>query len=226
MWWWGLFLTMPDFHAFIRSHLRLEPAPAISEIQLYRGHAGSGLSHLGDTPPYWAYGWAGGTVLARYILDHPQTVAGRRVLDLGCGSGIVAIAAAKAGVAQVTAVDVDPYAVAATELNAGTNGVTLTAIHADLLGGPPPDVDLILGGDVFYSESLAARVTPFLDHCAASGIAVLIGDPGRNSLPLNRLQPLAEYDVPDFGAGVVRAQVFAFGDQGAGPLEPKVRQCH
>jgi len=207
---------------FIRERLNLTKVTEAGYIGLYRAHAGSGLSRLGDELPYWAYGWAGGTVLARYILDHPEAVTGLRVLDLGCGSGLVAIAAALSGAAQVTAVDIDPYAVAATDLNAEANGVTIMASQADLLDGLSPDVDVILGGDVFYAEALAGRATSFFDRCVASGIKVLIGDPGRKSLPLDRLQPLTEYDVPDFGAGVVRARVFAFGDQGASPLEPKV----
>lgn len=190
--------------------MRLEPAPAIPEIRLYRANAGSRLSRLGHTPPYWAYGWAGGTVLARYILDHPYVVAGKRVLDLGCGSGLVAIAAAKSRAAATTAVDVDLHAVAATELNADANDVSVTVVQADLLDGPPlPDVDLILGGDVFYAPDVARRATAFLERCG--GIPILIGDPGRKDLPHDRLRPLAQYAVPDFGAGMVEARVFAFG---------------
>lgn len=136
---------MPDTRAFILENLRLEPAPGVPEIRLYRAHAGSRLSRLGETPPYWAYHWAGGTVLARYILDHPQTVQGRRVLDLGTGSGLVAIAAAMAG-AEVRAVDINPRAIAAAELNAQANGVRIAVSEGDLLAGDPPETDLILVG--------------------------------------------------------------------------------
>ena len=151
--------------------------------------AASGLSRLADPdddsglPPYWAYQWAGGMVLARYIFDHPATVAGRRVLDLGAGCGIVGIAAALAGAGEVIAADTDRNAAAALELNAAMNGVALTVVGDDLTAGPPPAVDLVLAGDVYYDPGLALRVTAFLDRCVAAGIEVLIGDPGRAYLP-------------------------------------------
>ncbi len=208
--------------AFILENLRLEPAPALPEIRLYRAHPGSGLRRLvgeDGPPPYWAYGWAGGTMLARHILDHPETVRGRRVLDIGCGSGVVAIAAALAASASVTAADSDPHALAATKLNAEANGVTVTITESDL--SAVPDVDLILGGDVFYSAEVAGRMTVLFGRCVAAGIDVLIGDPYRAFLPLERLRLVAESRVPDFGQGErARAGVFAFGDQGASPLEP------
>src|SRR5690349_7151761 len=123
---------------FIRANLRLEPAPGLPEILLYRAHAQSGLSRIaGGAPPYWAHTWAGGTALARHILDHPDTVQGRNVLDLGTGAGLVAIAAARAGAASVTAADIDPNAIAATKLNAEANGVSIATLEADLLDGPP-----------------------------------------------------------------------------------------
>ena len=137
--------------------------------------------------------------LARHILDKPENVAGRRVLDLGAGSGIVAIAAAKAGAREVIAADVDPYAVAALGLNAAANQVTVSTILGDLTDGPPPLVDVIAIGDLFYERDLAERVSGFLDRCLGSGIEVLIGDPGRAFLPRSRLRLIAEYPVPDFG---------------------------
>ncbi len=170
------------------------------EIQLYQAHPASRVSRIaGDVAPYWAYGWAGGTVLARYVLDHPATVKGWRVLDLGAGSGIVGIAAMQAGAGSARAVDIDPNAIAAIALNAQANGVAIAAMADDITIGPPPDVDIILAGDVFYHEDVAARMIPFLDRCHAAGIAILVGDPGRTPLPLGRLQPVAGYHVPDFG---------------------------
>ncbi|RUU24091.1 methyltransferase [Mesorhizobium sp. M6A.T.Ca.TU.002.02.2.1] len=150
-------------------------------------------------PPYWAYAWAGGAVLARYLIDQPQTVVGRRVLDLGAGSGLVGIAAAKAGASDVIAAEIDRNGVAALGLNAVANGVMITVIDNDITTGPPPAVDLVLAGDVFYGREVALRVTPFLDRCLAAGIEVLVGDPRRTDLPLSRLRLLAEYRVPDFG---------------------------
>ncbi len=198
---------MTDLKAFITANLHVRPAPAVPEIQLYAAHPGSGLGRLGDTPPYWAYHWAGGTVLARYILDHSETVRGLRVIDLGIGAGLVAIAAMKAGAAQVTGFDVDPYAIAAAELNADVNGVTVAATCRDILNGPPPEADLILISDLFYDRDTARRVTAFLDRCTCK---ILVGDPGRAWLPLEKLSVIAEYDVPDFATGPAPARIYAW----------------
>lgn len=190
-----------DPRDFIQANLRIAPVPSLPEIRLYTAHPGSGLSRLLDAddapPPYWAHHWAGGAVLARYVLDHPETVVGRRVLDLGAGSGVVGVAAAKAGAIEVVAADIDPYAIAALGLNAALNGVALTACGEDLIDSPPPPVDLVLVGDLFYARDLALRVMAFLDRCRAAGIEVLIGDPGRTYLPHARLRLLAERRVPD-----------------------------
>lgn len=197
----------PDPAIFIKANLRLAPVPALPEIQLYTAHPGSGLRRLVDPdgdapepqPPYWAYAWAGGAVLARYVLNHPQSVSGRRVLDFGAGSGLVGIAAAKAGAGTVIAAEIDRNGVAAIGLNAAANGVEITIVDKDITTGLLPAVDLVLAGDVFYGYEVASRVIPFLDRCLAAGIEVLVGDPRRTDLPLSRLRLLAEYQVPDFG---------------------------
>ena len=149
--------------------------------------------------PYWAYDWGGGLALARHILNYPELVAGRTVLDLGAGSGIVGIAAAKSGAKSVIAADIDPYAITAIGLNAAANGVTISTYFGDLTAGSPPEVDVVLVGDLFYEAELAQRVTAFLDRCLGSDIEVLVGDPWRNFLPKTRLQLLAQYPGPDFG---------------------------
>lgn len=212
--------TADDIAAYIRSRLRLAPAPAVPELRLFQAHPGSGLTRfLGeDGPsPYWAYDWAGGTVLARYILDHPHVVTGRHALDLGTGSGLVAIAAAKAGGARVEAVDIDPTAAVAVRLNAEANAVAVDVRVGDCLTGPPPVADLITVGDLFYEARLAERVTGFLSRCRAAGIEVLVGDPGRKPLPLDRLRKIAAYAVPDFDrSGTAPAAVYAFDPGPAG----------
>ena len=220
-----------DAATFIKANLRLTPVPALPEIQLYTAHPGSGLRRLIDPhrsadddavepdgpepqPPYWAYAWAGGAVLARYLLSQPQSVVGRRVLDLGAGSGLVGIAAAKAGASAVMAAEIDRNGVAAIGLNAAANGVEITILDQDITTGLPPAVDVVLAGDVFYDREVALRVIPFLDRCLAAGIEVLVGDPRRDDLPLSRLRLLAEYQVPDFGdakgAETRPSGVFAF----------------
>ena len=215
----GTTARRPTARDFIRENLRLLAVPAIPEIRLHTAHPGSGLRRLlgddTDAAPYWAYPWSGGAVLARYILDRPEAVRGRRVLDLGAGGGIVAIAAALAGANEVSAAEIDANGVAALALNAEANGVAIHLVHDDLVSGPVPDTDLILVGDLFYERTLAKRVTDFLDRCVAAGIAVLVGDPGRVDLPHDRLTLLAEYAVPEVGAtrgaAATRAAVFAFG---------------
>lgn len=205
--------------AFIEAHLPLVPVNSIPEIRLHRAQASSGLWRLaqsakeGVSAPYWAYPWAGGIALARYLLDQPEVVAGRSVFDLGAGSGLVGIAAAKAGARQVFAVDTDHHAIVALGLNAAANNVSLSAICGDATGEPPPAADVVLVGDLFYEAKLAARVTAFLETCVGAGLSVLIGDPGRAFLPLPRLRRLAEYPVTDFGdagTAVRTSAVFSF----------------
>jgi len=190
---------------FIRDNTRLVAVPTLPAIRLHVAHQATGLWRLAadndpdPPPPYWAFPWAGGLALARYLIEHPDAVAGRRVLDLGTGSGLVAIAAAKAGAAHVSAAEIDPYAVAAAELNVTANGVAVEVIHRDITAEPPPDVDVVTVGDLFYEHDLAARVLAYLDRCLAAGIEVIIGDPRRAYLPYGRLNLLAEYAVPDVG---------------------------
>ncbi|TIS29034.1 MAG: methyltransferase [Mesorhizobium sp.] len=186
--------------------MRLQPVPSLPEIRLYTAHPGSGLRRLLEPedgshehaaepqPPYWAYAWAGGAVLARYVLDRPSTVAGRRVLDLGAGSGLVG-----AGAREVTAAEIDRNGIVALRLNAEANGVAIIIIGEDISAGPPPSVDVVLAGDVFYGQAVARRIVPFLDRCLAAGIEVLVGDPGRAWLPRRRIRLLGEYQVSDVG---------------------------
>lgn len=202
---------------YIRSHLPVLPVPGVPEIRLHKAGPASGLGRLAEMDetfgaPYWAHYWGGGLALARYVLDHPDIVAGRRVLDLGAGSGLVGIAAAMAGAKHVLAADVDPYAVAAMVLNAAINGVAIATHHGDPTAGPSPEADIVLVGDLFYREDLARHITGFLDRCLQCHIAVLIGDPRRAFLPHARLRLLAEYAGTDFGVGEAQARnsVFAF----------------
>jgi predicted nicotinamide N-methyase len=183
--------------------LRLVEVPFVAEVRLHLAEDATvwwaRMEARADTrltPPYWASAWAGGRAVARYVLDHPQTVSGQRVLDLASGSGLVAIAAAKAGAAGVVANDIDPYAVAAITLNARANGVHVTESHADLLDGDGGDADTVLAGDVFYDRAIAQRMLAFLDRAAARGAKVLVGDPGRGHLPADRFRTVATYRVP------------------------------
>ncbi|MBY5539726.1 methyltransferase [Rhizobium leguminosarum] len=210
----------PDPAVFIKANLPISPVPSVPEILLHQAGPASGLWRLAgrgeaDPPPYWAYPWAGGAVLARHLLDRPEMVSGRRVLDLGAGSGLVAIAAAKAGAATVTAIDIDANAIVAIGLNAAINAVDIAAVAADIIEESPPETDLIVVGDLFYEPSLALRVMAFLRRCLASGIEVLIGDPERAYLPQGELSRIATHAVADFGGGTgggaVQAGVFALG---------------
>jgi predicted nicotinamide N-methyase len=195
----------------IRATTQLTPVPLIPEIRLYLAaepieawqRTERELSQTGLPPPYWAFAWPGGQALGRYLLDHPDAVAGKRVIDLASGSGLVAIAAARAGAAAVTAYDVDPLAVAAIEVNAAANDVSVTGVCADILepGGPPcPAAGVVLVADAFYQRELAASVMSFLDRARAGGAGVLAADLGRAYLPRARLTALTEYDVPGLAA--------------------------
>jgi predicted nicotinamide N-methyase len=146
---------------------------------------------MGVPPPYWAFAWAGGQALARFILDHPEMVAGKRVLDIGSGSGLVGIAAAKAGAGSVLAADIDAFSAAAIRLNAAANGCALAVTQDDLIG-TPGDWDVILVGDLFYERPLAERLLAWLGPL---GRPALLGDPGRNYFPKDRTERLALYSV-------------------------------
>lgn len=196
---------------FIRERLTLAPLPFRPDILLYRPTPKSGLiswlaeQGRADDPPYWAYAWAGGAVFALYLQDHPETVAGKTVLDFGAGSGLVGIAAALAGAAKVHTIEPDANAQSAILLNAGANGVSLTPWAEPGL----PQVDVILAGDVFYDATVAQHTLPILT-AADRGITVLVGDPFRRDLPLDHLDLVAQYTVPDMGGGApVRAGIFA-----------------
>jgi predicted nicotinamide N-methyase len=190
--------------AFIRSETRLRPVPHAPEISLHVADEATELwqrteeelGEIGLPPPFWAFAWAGGQALARYILDHPETVRGRRVLDFASGSGLVAVAAMKAGAAEVTACDIDPFAIAAIGLNAEANGVSaIIPLQADIVG-QDRGWDTVLAGDICYERDLAQRVTDWLFALSRRGATVLIGDPGRSYLPKERLENLAVYEVP------------------------------
>ncbi|MET3923957.1 50S ribosomal protein L11 methyltransferase [Devosia sp. 2618] len=193
-----------DISAFITQNLELRPLLTLPTISLYLAHERSRLSRLADPkdadppPPYWAFTWAGGLALAQYIMGHSELVAGRRVLDLGAGSGLVAIAAARSG-AIASAAERDPHGRAAIALNAAANGVEVSLLDLDIIGLPPTDIDLILAGDVFYNPEIATLMLPFLTSCRAAGIDVLIGDPDRRDLPVDRLELVASYAVGDVG---------------------------
>lgn len=192
-----------DRLAFIRAHTRLLPVPHAPEISLHVAQEATELwqktedelATIGLPPPFWAFAWAGGQALARYILDHPEIVRAKRVLDFASGSGLVAIAASKAGAAQVIAADIDAFAAAAIGLNAEANGVSIAARLDDLLG-LDQGWDVILAGDICYERELAAQVIDWLSGLSRRGATVLIGDPGRSYLPKDRLVEVATYQVP------------------------------
>lgn len=187
---------------FVRANTRLAPVPMLSELVLYQAEEPIALWERTEAagaeqpPPFWAFAWAGGQALARHVLDHPDLVSGRAVLDLATGSGLVAVAAARAGARTVTANDIDPLSLAAAEANAAANGVPVRLVEADLLAGGFPEADVVLAGDVFYSREMAGRVLPFLRRAAGRGALVLVGDPGRAYLPIDGMIHRATYDVP------------------------------
>jgi predicted nicotinamide N-methyase len=189
--------------AFIRAQTRLLPTPHAPEISLHLAEEATDLwqktedelGEIGLPPPFWAFAWAGGQALARYILDHPETVAGRKVLDFASGSGLVAIAAAKAGAARVEACDIDAFALESMRLNAYANGVTIFP-RGDVVIGADEGWDAALAGDVSYEQEMARDVTDWMEALFRRGALVLIGDPGRTYLARDRLDKVAEYAVP------------------------------
>ena len=192
-----------DKTAFIRANTELMAVPHAPEIRLYLAHEAldlwqkteDELAELGLPPPFWAFAWAGGQALARYILDHPQIVSGKRVLDLASGSGLVAIAAAKSGALQVSASEIDAFALASIGLNAAANEVSIDVRAGDMVG-TDEGWDVVLAGDVSYERDMAGRITDWLETLHRRGCTVLIGDPGRSYLARDRLAAIAVYQIP------------------------------
>jgi predicted nicotinamide N-methyase len=223
----------PDqFAEFVRTWTALHRPPSVPEVALHLADEVTRIWELteeqmrqvGLDPPFWAFAWAGGQALARYLLDHPAEVAGRRVLDLATGSGMVAIAARLAGAASALAVDIDPFCAAAVEVNAEANGVQVDYSDRDLLSDDvgvlrvDPDlvgIEVILAGDVSYEFGMSGRMHRWLRAAAAGGFRVLIGDPGRRYLPEDGLVRLASYDIvttPDLEeSDLKRAAVYTYG---------------
>jgi len=193
-----------DARSFIRANTAIAAPPLVPEIRLHLAGEITPLwqateASLAQTqlpPPYWAFAWAGGQALARHVLDHPALVEGRDVLDFGAGSGLVAIAAARAGAARVTAAEIDPIAAAAITLNAGLNGVVVAVETADVIGRLTVPWQIVLAGDMCYERPLAERLTRWLGRLAVAGAVVLLGDPGRAYLPRSGLVELARHTVP------------------------------
>lgn len=188
---------------FITAETRLAPVPLLPEIRLYQADDATALwqrtedalGASGLALPFWAFAWAGGRGLARHVLDHPELVRGRRVLDFAAGSGLVGIASALAGAASVAAVDIDPFAVTAIDLNAAANGVAVAASVADLVGRDV-DADMLVCGDIFYDRAMTAAVLPWLRSLAAAGIDVFAGDPGRRYCPSGGVALCGTVQVP------------------------------
>jgi predicted nicotinamide N-methyase len=189
--------------AFVLRHTRLRPVPYLQELRLHLADDVYALWHdvqlETDDPdaalPYWAFAWGGGLAIGRYLQEHPELVAGRRVFDLASGSGLCAIAAMRAGATAAAGNDIDPFALAAMRLNARANDCRIDVVGRDVLDEPPPDTDLILAGDCWYESGLAQRVLPWLQRARDAGIEVLVGDPRRAYLPVEDLVELAAYDV-------------------------------
>ncbi|HEY5347081.1 MAG TPA: 50S ribosomal protein L11 methyltransferase [Rhizomicrobium sp.] len=187
---------------FIRANAVLIAPPLVPEILLHLAvevvplwrKTEEELEAAGVPPPYWAFAWAGGQALARYVLDHPETVRGKSILDFGSGSGLVGIAAAKAGAAHVVSADIDKFAIAAIALNAAANGVSIEAVSDDLIGSAR-DWNVILVGDMCYERPLAERLLAWLTARAAAGALVLLGDPGRSYFPKSGVTKLHTYNV-------------------------------
>ena len=189
---------------FVRDNTEIVAPPLVPEIRLHLATEVTPIWRAGEEtlarsavpPPFWAFAWAGGQALARYLLDHPEIVAGPRVLDFGAGSGLVAVAAAKAGAAAVTAADIDPFAAAAIAANAALNGVAIAVVTADLTERAAGDWPVVTAGDICYEQPMAARAMAWLRRQVAQGNLVLLGDPGRAYVPTVGLAERARYTVP------------------------------
>jgi predicted nicotinamide N-methyase len=189
---------------FIRRNTQIAAPPLVPEIRLHLATeitsiwqaTEATLARSGLPPPFWAFAWAGGQALARYLLDLPGTASGRFVVDFGAGSGLVAIAAAKAGAAHVLAADIDHFAAAAIAANAALNNVQVAVTTVDLIGAANPRWQLVVAGDVCYEQPMAGRTADWLRSLARRGCVVLLGDPGRSYLPSAGLRERARYLVP------------------------------
>ncbi len=196
-------MSASDPTAFVEANTAVMAAPLVPEISLHLASevvplwqaTEADLARTGLPPPFWAFAWAGGQALARYLLDQPAGVAGKRVLDFAAGCGIAGIAAARAGAAQVEAAEIDPFAAAAIDLNAVLNGATIEVIEADLVGAANPGWEVVLAGDVCYERPMAESVEAWLKGLAAEGTLVLLGDPGRSYLPKAGLERVVAYAV-------------------------------
>ncbi|MGK9053270.1 class I SAM-dependent methyltransferase [Neorhizobium petrolearium] len=192
-----------DPRTFVLENTDLMRPPHVPEIRLHLASEAhelwlkteEDLEELGLPPPFWAFAWAGGQGLARYILDHPETVGGKRVLDFASGSGLVAIAAKLAGAADVLAADIDPWTESAVAMNAAENGVDIRFTAENQIGRAV-EADVVLAGDVFYDRAFADAIVPWFGRLAGEGKLVLVGDPGRSYCPKDRLEQLAVYEVP------------------------------
>jgi predicted nicotinamide N-methyase len=188
---------------FIRAHTALARPPLVPEISLYLATeitpiwqaTEAWLQAQNIAPPFWAFAWPGSQAIARFILDHPNLVKGRRVLDFAAGCGLAALAASRAGAASVEVAEIDPLAIAACQLNAGANGLTLTGLAGDIVG-TECRWDMILTGDVFYEAPMTRHILPWLENMASAGATILVADPGRAYLPHKALGEIARYDVP------------------------------
>jgi predicted nicotinamide N-methyase len=206
--------------ALVSRYTRLRPVEGVAEVRLHLADEAApvwratetALGIAGAAIPFWAFAWAGGLAIARYLQEHPDEVIGKQVVDLATGSGLCAIVAMRHGAERSVGIDIDPFAEAAVELNARANGVRVGFIGRDVLDDDPPETDVLLAGDTWYESPLAERVLPWLRRAAAGGTRVLIGDPGRRYLPANDLVPLAGYDVHTTtqleDREVLRARVF------------------
>ncbi len=194
--------TIAEAMAFIRANTRISAVPGLpirmhtaDELTPIWEATEKDLAEANVAPPFWAFPWAGGQALARYVLDNPEIVRGKRVLDIACGSGLVGLAAALAGAAHVVANDIDPMCEAAVALNADLNGVSITYSGGDLLNDDPPDHDVILAADVFYEQTPARRFRAMLERAHVRGASVFAGDPGRTYFPRDAFRQVAEYAV-------------------------------
>ncbi len=196
-------MELSDARDFIMRQTAIGVAPLVPEISLHLASqitpiwqaTEATLDRLNLPPPYWAFAWPGGQALTRFVLDHPEWVRGKRVLDFAAGAGLAAIGAAIAGAAQVVAAEIDAMAAVSIALNARRNGATVLVEQADLIGRKA-EWDVVLAGDVCYERPMAARVTAWLGRLAREGVTVLLGDPGRAYLPVEGLVEVARYSVP------------------------------